>query len=201
MSEENINKERRNFLAIATATASGMCAAAASVPFLKSWNPSAATVAMGAPVLVDIGNLQVGEQKIVEWRRKPVWIIRRTQEEIERLLTANEFLRDPNSDKSDQPSYVKNSYRSIRPEILVLIGICTHLGCSPKYRPELGSVNATWQGGFFCPCHGSIFDMAGRVLKGVPAPTNLQVPPYAFLNDTTLLIGMTSEDDLSEWKT
>lgn len=200
MSKETVDTQRRKFLAVTTVAASSIGAAFIAVPFVKSWNPSAKAVAAGAPVLADISQLKAGEQMIVEWRRRPVWIVKRTPEAVESLTKVLGELRDPDSQKSDQPEYVKNTHRSLKPEILVLVGICTHLGCSPKYKPEVGSVNDDWQGGFFCPCHGSAFDMAGRVFKGVPAPTNMQVPPYAFLDDTKILIGVNPDDDLSEWK-
>lgn len=199
MSKETVDRERRRFLATATVAAGGVGSAFAAVPFVKSWNPSAKALAAGAPVPVDISKLKEGEQMIVEWRRKPVWIIKRSKEDVANLAKVTPKLRDVESDKSIQPDYAKNQHRSIKPEILVLVGVCTHLGCSPKFRPEPGSISEDWQGGFFCPCHGSSFDLAGRVYQGVPAPLNMRVPPYAFVNDDNLVIGVNPDDDLSEY--
>jgi ubiquinol-cytochrome c reductase iron-sulfur subunit len=134
--------------------------------------------------------MESGEQKVVVWRGKPVWIVKRSQAMLEHLKHSDPSqLRDPLSLVKQQPAYAKNKYRSIHPEYLVLVGVCTHLGCSPKYKPELGELGTDWQGGFFCPCHGSTFDLAGRVFKGVPAPINLEVPPHHFINENTLVIG------------
>ena len=188
--EDKVDEDRRRFLRNATAVVGGMGAAAAAVPFLAAMQPSASAQAAGAPVTVDLSKLQPGEQMTVEWRGKPVWIVRRTPEAIATLDNENlGQLRDPDSAASDQPSYAKNRYRAIKPEFLVLIGVCTHLGCAPIYRPELGSVRPNWQGGFFCPCHGSSFDFSGRVFKGVPAPLNLAVPPYRFVSEDIIVIG------------
>lgn len=190
MSKDGINVERRRFLTAATTVIGGIGAAYIAVPFLASWRPSAKAEAAGAPVEVDISKLNAGEQITVEWRGKPIWIVRRTDQMLAELPKLDDNLRDPNSQVEQQPEYCQNGHRSIKPEYFVAIGICTHLGCVPTYRPQPGSVDATWPGGFFCPCHGSKFDMAGRVYKGVPAPTNLEIPPYKYLAETKVLIGV-----------
>jgi len=165
---------------------------AMAIPFVSSMSPSARAKAAGAPVEVDISLLEPGQRVIVEWRGKPVWVVKRTQELLDSLEKVADNLRDIESDKSDQPEYAKNIHRSIKPEILVMVGICTHLGCSPTFRPDVAAADlggAEWLGGFFCPCHGSKFDMSGRVYKGVPAPTNLEVPPHQYLSDSKILVG------------
>lgn len=189
MTKDVVDKDRRRFLVAATSVIGGVGAAMTAIPFAQSWWPSAKAEAAGAPVECDISKLEVGQQITVEWRGKPVWIIRRDKSVLDALPKIDTELRDPQSLVDQQPQYAKNEWRSRNPEYLVLIGICTHLGCSPKYRPDLGTLGASWPGGFYCPCHGSTFDMAGRVFKGVPAPINLQVPPYQFINDHTILIG------------
>ncbi len=187
---QEINVERRRFLTTLTSVVGGVGAACAAVPFIGSWLPSAKAQAMGAPIEVDISKLEVGQQLTVEWRGQPIWIINRTPESVKKLPSLDSLLRDPNSnDTEQQPSYAKNIHRSIKDQYLVLVGLCTHLGCVPTYRPDIGGVEPNWPGGFFCPCHGSKFDLAGRVFKGVPAPVNLLVPPYKFVTDTVLLIG------------
>lgn len=189
VSHENIDEQRRKFLLTATCVLGGVGVACALTPFLASWWPSAQAEAAGAPVEVDISKLEPGQQVTVAWRGKPVWIIRRTREMLQALESQIDILRDPDSLVEQQPSYAKNIFRSINPEYLVLVGICTHLGCSPKYIPTPNTLGPHWPGGFYCPCHGSTFDLAGRVFKGVPAPINLQVPPYYFLNDHIIIIG------------
>jgi ubiquinol-cytochrome c reductase iron-sulfur subunit len=189
MSSE-VDNSRRRFLTAATSVVGGVGVVAAAVPFLSSWNPSARAQSAGAPVEADISKIEPGAQIIVKWRGKPVWIVRRDDEAMATLSKIEPELRDPNSDESIQPAYAKNQHRSIKPEYLVVIGICTHLGCSPSYRPEITS---DWMGGFFCPCHGSKFDFAGRVYTGVPAPTNLVIPPHRYLDDHVLLIGEDGE--------
>ncbi len=184
-----LDEERRRFLLKSTCVLTGIGAVCALTPFVASWLPSAKAQAAGAPVHVDLTRMEPGEQAVVEWRGKPVWIIRRTKEMLQQLDGDDSQLRDPESLVNQQPAYAQNKYRSINPEFLVLIGICTHLGCSPKYKPNLGELGPQWPGGFFCPCHGSTFDLAGRVFKGVPAPINLEVPPYHFVNEHTLVIG------------
>lgn len=186
---DDIDTERRKFLLTTTCVLGGVGALCALTPFVSSWLPSAKAQADGAPVQVDLSKMEPGEQVVVEWRGKPVWIIRRTQEMLQKLSGHNTQLRDPQSLTIQQPAYAVNEYRSINPEYLVLIGICTHLGCSPKYKPTLGDLGSDWPGGFFCPCHGSTFDLSGRVFKDVPAPINLEVPPHYFINEHTLMIG------------
>lgn len=196
MNEEGVDKGRRRFLTATTVVIGGIGAAYTAVPFLASWQPSAKAQAAGAPVEVDIGRLEPGQRINVEWRGKPVWIIRRTEETLAELAEVENLLRDPASEVADQqPAYAQNEFRAIKPEYLVVVGICTHLGCSPVYRPEPGAADlgADWPGGFFCPCHGSKFDLAGRVFKSVPAPTNLVVPPHRYVDDTRLVIGEDQE--------
>ncbi len=191
MENSNIDKSRRRFLTAAATVVGGAGAAAAAVPFVATMTPSAKTKAIGAPIEVDISQLRPGERMIEQWRGKPVWILRRTEEMLSGISSQNDVVSDPESDKSGQPDYAKNEFRAIEDEYLVVIGICTHLGCSPNYV-ESDAENppaADWQGGFFCPCHGSRFDLAGRVYKGVPAPTNLVVPPYKFVSPSRLVIG------------
>lgn len=186
-----VDPGRRRFLTAATTVVGAVGTAFAVVPFLSSLQPSERARAAGAPVEADISKLEPGERIIVEWRGKPVWIVRRTQQNLEDLGTLNDRLADPGSEVLQQPDYAANEYRSIKPEYLVLIGICTHLGCSPTFRPEIApaDLGSDWKGGFFCPCHGSKFDLAGRVYAGVPAPTNLVVPPYRYLSETSILVG------------
>ncbi len=190
MSSEGIDNSRRRFLTAATTVVGGAGVVAVAVPFLSSWNPSARAQSAGAPVEADISKLEPGQQIIVKWRGKPVWIVRRDEEALATLPKIVPELRDPGSDESIQPPYAKNEYRSIKPEYLIVIGICTHLGCSPSYRPE---ITADWMGGFFCPCHGSKFDFAGRVHSGVPAPTNLVIPPHRYVSESVVLIGEDGE--------
>jgi len=185
--------KRRRFLVGATVVAGGVGAAFTAVPFIASWQPSARARAAGAPVEVDISKLEPGQQVTVEWRGKPVWVLRRTPAILDRLatLTDSDRLRDPLAEvKTQQPTYITGPLRSLKEEYLVVIAICTHLGCVPLFRPELGSVTDDWPGGYFCPCHGSKFDFAGRVFKAVPAPINLEVPPYRFLSETRVEIGV-----------
>ncbi len=186
---------RRKFLVAATSVASGIAGAAIATPFLLSMMPSERAKAAGAPVEVDISKLEPGMLLMVEWRGKVVWILNRTPEMLATLEKIEGELADPNSDKQQQPDYAKNRTRSIKPEILIAEGICTHLGCSPVFRKDVApaDLGPDWLGGFFCPCHGSKFDLAGRVYKSVPAPTNMVVPPHVYLSDTRLLIGSESE--------
>ena len=193
MSEEGVNPRRRRLLAITSGL--GLVGTAfAATPFVLSMMPSARAKASGAPVEVDISKVEPGQLLTVEWRGKPVWILRRTPEMLKTLKEDELFLADPKSSvDSQQPSYAQNVARSIKPEYLVLVGICTHLGCSPAQRLEAGAVSGLgdqWPGGFFCPCHGSKFDLSGRVYKNVPAPTNLEVPPYTYMSDTRIIIGV-----------
>ncbi len=196
MSEQGVNKGRRQFLTAATSVVGAAGVVGVAVPFVASWNPSAKAKAAGAPVRADISKLEPGQMVVVEWRGKPVYVVRRTQEALDTLARDTSMLRDPDSKESEQPAYVNPEQRSIKPEYLVLVGLCTHLGCAPKYRPDVGAADlggAEWHGGFFCPCHGSKFDLAGRVFKGVPAPTNLEVPPYFYEGERVLVIGIDQE--------
>lgn len=193
MSTKGVNKGRRQFLTVATSVVGAAGVVGVAVPFLSSWNPSAKAKAAGAPVKADISKLEPGQMVVVEWRGKPVYVVRRTQESLDALTTGSlvDVLRDPESAESAQPAYAEGVQRSIKPEFLVLVGICTHLGCSPLYRPEVApaDLGPKYLGGFFCPCHGSTYDMAGRVFSGVPAPLNLEVPPYRFDSDSVITIG------------
>ena len=196
MSDEGVDRRKRRILTAAATVVGGVGVAYVATPFILSMDPSAKAQAAGAPVDVDISKLRVGQLLTVEWRGKPVWILNRSQEMLERMTQITDQLRDPHSDElTQQPTYAKNDYRSIKPEIMVMVGICTHLGCAPTYRPELAppDLGAEWKGGFFCPCHGSRYDLAGRVYAGVPAPSNLKVPPYRFVTDTRILIGVDPE--------
>ena len=193
MSTEGVDKGRRRFLTAATSVVGGVGAVYALTPFVLSMQPSEKAKAAGAPIEADVSKLEPGQMMTVEWRGKPVWIVRRTEQNLSDLPTVEEKLLDPASDNTaQQPEYAKNTHRSIKPEYSVLVGICTHLGCSPTYRPDIGAADLggpDWKGGFFCPCHGSRFDLAGRVYSGVPAPSNLVVPPYKYLSDTRILVG------------
>ena len=195
MENKNIDQGRRRFLTTAATVVGGVGAVAAAVPFVSNMNPSAKTKAIGAPVEVDISKLEPGDRMIETWQGKPVWILRRTGEMLKDISSLNDKVSDPASDDSAQPDYAKNEFRAREDEFLVVIGICTHLGCSPNFvmKEEGDSIDADWKGGFFCPCHGSRFDLAGRVFKGVPAPRNLVIPPYKFISPTRLLIGDDSE--------
>lgn len=186
---ETIDQDKRQFLITSATVLGGIAACCTLTPLISSWLPSAKTIAAGAPVEVDISAIEPGQMATVEWRGKPVWIIRRTKQMLESLSGHNSDLRDPDSLVDQQPPFAQNEYRSLKPEYLILIGICTHLGCSPKYKPTLKELGPNWPGGFFCPCHGSTFDLSGRVFKNVPAPINLEVPPYYFTNDHTVIIG------------
>lgn len=189
MGDQTIDTSRRRFLTAATSVIGGVGAVYAAAPFVCSWFPSARAQALGAPVKIDASKLELGAQLTVEWRGQPIWVIHRTKAMLDKLPSLDKLLRDPSSEQDQQPTYAKNEWRSIKPEFLVLVGLCTHLGCVPMYRPDIGSVEQSWPGGFFCPCHGSKFDLAGRVFKGVPAPLNLLVPPYRYISDTEIIVG------------
>ncbi|MFO1234526.1 MAG: ubiquinol-cytochrome c reductase iron-sulfur subunit [Rivihabitans pingtungensis] len=191
MSEQQVDTGRRRFLTVATSAAGGVAAAAVATPFVLSFFPSERAKAAGAPVEVDISKLEAGQKINVEWRGKPVWVVNRTPEQVKNLAKLDGKLVDPKSEAPQQPEYCKNAHRSIKPEILVAVGICTHLGCSPTFRPDLApaDLGADWLGGFYCPCHGSKFDLAARVYSGVPAPSNMEIPPHKYLSDTRLLVG------------
>jgi ubiquinol-cytochrome c reductase iron-sulfur subunit len=186
MSSDDADNSRRRFLTAATVVVGAVGTAAVAVPFLGSWSPSARAKSAGAPVQANIGKLEPGQQIIIKWRGKPVWVVRRDENALATLPKVTDLLRDPESDDSKQPEYAKNEYRSRKAEFLIVEGICTHLGCSPTYQPE---ITTDFEGGFFCPCHGSKFDLAGRVYSGVPAPTNLTIPPHYFVSDDVILIG------------
>lgn len=191
MISEGVDIEKRRFLTQAATVVGAVGAGFLAVPFAASMRPSAKAEALGAPVEVDISKLEPGQRVVLSWRGKPVWVLRRTPEALDNLSKLEDKLLDPNSESSEQPEFSRNQYRSLKPEIFVAIGVCTHLGCSPLYRPELApaDLGADWKGGFFCPCHGSSFDLAGRVYKGVPAPVNLVIPPYRYDSDTRIVIG------------
>lgn len=182
---------RRKFLTLTTSVVGAVGAGFAAVPFLASLKVSERAKALGAPVMVDISRLEPGQKINVAWRSKPVWIVRRTPEMLASLGKVTGELADANNEQNQQPEYAKNEARAIKPEILVMIGSCTHLGCSPTFRPDhpAPEVDANWQGGFYCPCHGSKFDLSGRVYKGVPAPTNLKVPPHRYADANTIVVG------------
>ena len=191
---EKIDKTRRN-LVVATSVFGGAATLGAAVPFVVSMWPSERAKAAGAPVQADLATLAPGELRVLEWRGKPVWVFRRTKEMLESLKSDERLLSDPQSKHSEQPSYAKNEFRSAKPDLMVLVGVCTHLGCSPQMKPAeaKAEMGPDWVGGFYCPCHGSKFDLAGRVFRGAPAPVNLKVPPYTFVSDTQLLIGEDKE--------
>ncbi len=200
MAQQPADPGRRRFLTVTTAVVGGVGVAAAAVPFLSAWKPSARAVAAGAPVVIDISRLKVGSQQIVQWRKRPVWVVRRTSDLLAALPGEVPRLKDPASEVIDQqPDYAQNEFRSLRPDVLVLVGSCTHLGCSPKFHPEMQPVawDDQWKGGFFCPCHNSKFDMAGRVYEGSPAPTNLVVPPHHFVDDNTIVVGVDPEQEVA----
>jgi ubiquinol-cytochrome c reductase iron-sulfur subunit len=194
MSDVAVDPSRRTWIAI-TCGAGAVGGVAAAIPFVSSFAPSERARAAGAPVQVDISTIKPGEKLTVEWRGKPVWVIRRTPEQLEAMKKLDTQLADPQSQRKPSeltPAYARNEWRSIKPEFMVAVGICTHLGCSPSEKFQAGpqpSLPDDWQGGFLCPCHGSTFDMAGRVFKNKPAPDNLEVPPHMYLSDTVLLIG------------
>ena len=193
--------QRRRFLIGATAVVGAIGVAGAAVPFVRSWAPSAKARALGAPVTIDISSLTEGNMvsPMPAWRGKPVFVIYRTKAQVEELEAPDESLSDPDSERPQQPDYAQNDWRARRPEIGVYLGVCTHLGCSPKFYGESGEegIDPNWEGGFFCPCHGSRFDLAGRVVRGVPAPSNLEVPPYHFASDTLIVVGEDTGEEVA----
>ncbi len=194
MDNSKVDNSRRRFLTAAATVVGGAGTVAGAIPFIATMTPSEKTKAIGAPVEIDISKLKPGELTIEKWQGRPVWILRRTQEMLDDIVAQDDIVSDPSSDSSAQPEYAKNEYRARDDEFLVVIGACTHLGCSPKFIKKGADDSPTAErGGFACPCHGSKFDLAGRVFKGVPAPTNLVVPPYKFLSPSRLLIGDDSE--------
>lgn len=195
MSHDGVNTRRRRFLVTATSVVGAAGVVGAAIPFVGSWSPGAKARAAGAPVKVNVSKIEPGQQVVAEWRGQPVFILRRTQDILDSLERMADQLSDPQSRASVQPDYVDPLLRSIRPDIVLLIGICTHLGCSPTFRPEVAPVDLgkDWKGGYFCPCHGSRYDLAGRVYKSQPAPLNLPVPPYFYESDSIIVIGVDQE--------
>lgn len=195
MNNGDVSQSRRRFLIGATSVVGGVGVVGAAVPFVASWNPSAKAKAAGAPVSVNISKIEPGQQITVEWRGKPVWVVRRTEDMLERIEELNDRVKDPMSEEADQPAYIEGIYRAIKDEYLVTVGICTHLGCSPTYRPEVSpaDLGESWLGGFYCACHGSRYDLSGRVYANQPAPTNLVIPPYRYEGDDTLTVGLDPE--------
>jgi ubiquinol-cytochrome c reductase iron-sulfur subunit len=199
MNGDVVNESRRKFLLGATSVVGGAGVVGAAVPFVASWQPSAKAKAAGAPVKVNISKLEVGARMVVEWRGKPVYIVRRTAETLAAISQIDDdILRDVDSQEASQPAYVNGSARTLagREEYLILVGLCTHLGCAPLFRPDVGAADLggdSWMGGFFCPCHGSKFDLSGRVFAGVPAPKNLEVPPHMYESDNIVIIGVDAE--------
>ncbi len=195
MSADGVNKERRRFLLATTSAVGAVGAGLAAVPFISSWKPSARAQAVGAPVQVNVAKLGEGQLLKVQWRGQTIGILRRSKKNLDDLPSVDAKLRDPMSESSDQPAYIKGEPRALRPEYLVVNMHCTHLGCVPTLIPQVGPqpFEADWKGGFYCPCHKSKFDMAGRVYQGVPAPTNLVIPPYSFADDNTIIIGVNPE--------
>jgi ubiquinol-cytochrome c reductase iron-sulfur subunit len=187
---EVVDLSRRRFLTRATIATGAVGVAFAAVPFIESWDPSERARAQGAPTELDLSKLEAGQMATPVWRRSPIYVVRRTPDMVARIAGHDDQLKDPNSEYSEQPPYAKNAQRSRSAEFLVLVGTCTHLGCLPKQRFSAGELSPSWPGGFFCPCHGSRFDLAGRVFDGSPASINLKVPPYSFPTPTTLLIGV-----------
>jgi ubiquinol-cytochrome c reductase iron-sulfur subunit len=199
MADNELDQGKRRFLLTATGVAGGIATAASAIPFVASMLPSERAKAAGAPVEADISNLAPGEKITVEWRGQPVWIVRRTPEMLDSIKGSADKVADPRSERKAgelTPAYARNEFRSIKPEVFVAVGICSHLGCSPqdKFKSGAEAFEGNWKGGFYCPCHGSLFDLAGRVYKNKPAPDNLKVPPYKFLSDTRILIGEDSKE-------
>jgi len=195
MSSDDVNKGRRRFLVATTSVVGGVGVGLAAVPFIKSWMPSARAQAVGAPVEVNIGKLKEGQLLKVQWRGQTIGILRRTPEMISNLSKSDDVLADPESIQAEQPEYVHGEQRALRPEFLIVNMHCTHLGCVPQMIPQVGPqpFDENWNGGFYCPCHKSKFDLSGRVFRGVPAPTNLRIPPYSFLDDRTVMIGVSPQ--------
>jgi ubiquinol-cytochrome c reductase iron-sulfur subunit len=192
MSADGVNKERRRFLIATTSAMGAVGVGFAAVPFIKTWFPSARAQAVGAPVEVNVARIEPGQIVKVQWRGQTIGVLRRTEAMLEELPQVDPELRDPESTSAEQPEYIESEARALRPEFLVVNMHCTHLGCIPQLIPQVGPqpFDANWKGGFYCPCHKSKFDLSGRVYKGVPAPTNLKIPPYAFIDDATIVIGV-----------
>lgn len=197
MSQDGVNKSRRTLLVGATTAVGAVGAGFVAVPFVKSWNPSERAKAAGAPAKVDVSKIEPGAMVVAEWRGKPVYVAKRTETSLSLLESLNSVLKDPSNDnKAQQPSYADNIYRSRKPELSVILGVCTHLGCAPKYHPEVKPepFDADWKGGYYCPCHGSRFDLSGRVYSGSPAADNLVIPPYTYETDTVIVVGVDEEN-------
>lgn len=197
MSQDGVNKSRRTLLVGATTAVGAVGAGFVAVPFVKSWNPSERAKAAGAPAKVDTSKIEPGAMVVAEWRGKPVYVAKRTEQTLSLLEGLNGVLKDPeNSNKAQQPGYADNLYRSRKPELSVILGVCTHLGCAPKYHPEVKPepFDADWKGGYYCPCHGSRFDLSGRVYSGSPAADNLVIPPYTYESDSVIVIGVDEEN-------
>lgn len=193
--DQEVDQSRRRFLTGATVATGAVGAAFVAIPFIKSWNPSERARALGAPTEVDVSKLEPGQMVITNWRKQAIYVVKRTPEMVQSLPANDGQLKDPTSEASDQPEYTKNEMRSLKAEYLVLVGTCTHLGCLPKQHFQRGeaALGADWPGGFFCPCHGSKFDMAGRVFQGSPASLNLRVPPHSFTDERTLVVGVDTQ--------
>ena len=190
MKSDAMDAGRRQFLTAATSVVGGVGLGLAAVPFVGSWLPSAKARSLGGPVEIDLSKIDVGQKITVPWRGQPIFVIHRSDETLRALEELpTHMLRDPESKLPQQPDYINQSYRAIEKKFLVLVGLCTHLGCVPLYKPKIGSLETGWKGGFFCPCHGSKFDLSGRVFKGVPAPTNLEIPPYRYESEHVIVIG------------
>jgi len=190
--KDDVDENRRRLLLVATSATGAVVAGGVAVPFLASWFPSARALAAGAPVEFDVSKMEPGQQVTVEWRGKPVWVLKRTQEMLDLLTKHDVVLTDPESKEDQQPDYIKGPTRSIKPELLVAVGVCTHLGCSPTLKKEIGAASdmgADWPGGYYCPCHNSRFDLSARVFKGSPAPKNLVIPPHHYASDAVVVIG------------
>lgn len=197
MTNKKPDMRRRKFLTMATSVVGGIGVGFAAIPFAGSWLPSAKAQSLGAPVEIDISKIEEGQKITVAWRGQPIFIIHRSKASLNSLKSLNNILRDPESNESQQPKSANNLFRSIQEKILVVVGLCTHLGCVPVYHPKPASLEPSWPGGFFCPCHGSKFDMSGRVYKGVPAPTNLPIPPHHYISKNILFVGEDSEQGVS----
>ncbi|MGB9429358.1 MAG: ubiquinol-cytochrome c reductase iron-sulfur subunit [Gammaproteobacteria bacterium] len=200
MSEE-IDKSKRHFLTVATVVVGAVGVVMTAVPFVSSMEPSARALGLGGPVDIDVSKIELGGMIKAKWRGKPTWVVQRPQAALSELPQNDPLLRDPDSNEPQQPAYAKNGWRSIKPELFVVIGVCTHLSCSPLYVPQPGdpSVGPTWPGGFHCPCHGSLYDLAGRVFKNVPAPLNLPVPLHFYVNDNVIRIGENPKGSTSKY--
>ena len=198
---DEVNKSRRRFLVTSTSILGGAGIIAVATPFIRAMEPSEAALAAGSPITVDISKLEPGQLLTVSWRSRPVWVLRRTEAQLKTLAAPDNELKDPNSDQAQQLAECRNPYRSIEPKYFVAVAICTHLGCIPTYRPQIApaDLGADWEGGFYCPCHGSRYDLSGRVMAGSPAPLNLPIPPYYYISDTELRVGELKDGSEKNW--